>query len=213
MLIVLFFYTALTLECAAISLAKVIGTGKIIKNGVSEFVGRTEVIPAYALHAWKYAYWGYYGNAPFKVIKAVNRLPYTGDYLYQTMIYDPDSGYFDYYYGKFPLNQIRRFNYRCDVSTDSNQFIFNEIENFVIGVWVDSLKKSGYMPPGDPYTAWLKTYGTKLGENCEERPVGGRYFRSDTQIRDTGMSYIQPGWVGYSYDWPMLCWIGDAYNY
>ena len=113
----------------------------------------------------------------------------------------------------FNLSEVKRLNYHCDLSNQTNLFVYNEIENFAVAVWVDSLNKTGSFPPEEPYPAWLKTFGTKLSETCNDNPSESRYFRSGVQLLDSGTSLIQPGWVGYSYTWPMLCWVGDVYDY
>lgn len=211
-ILVLFFIGSIR-PVSAISLGKFLGTGKVIYNSISDFIGKTEVTPAYSLYYWKKIRWGYYSSVPFRTIHYIHRSPVTGYIFYQIFILDPHDNSFSENREPFAVYNMSRRNYRCDSSNSSKLFVVNEVENFALAVWVDSLKKSGQLPPKAPYTAWIKTQGTRVSETCNSPAWESRVFRSDVKLYDTGTSLLQPGWVGYRYNWPMLCWVGDVYDY
>lgn len=195
------------------SLGKIIGTTKTLVQFIGSLAGKTEVTPAYAINYWTARYWGYYAGWPFRNYYAVREDVAFGERFYRSAHLQGD---FTYVVSEepFPVDILRRYNYNCDMAPwMPNTYVYNEVGDFSVAVWVSSLKKTGYFPPGEPYTAWIKSVGTQVAENCNPPPNYSREFRSSVQITDTGISILKPGWPGYSYTFPFLCWVGDCYDY
>lgn len=196
----------------AATLGEIFGTASKLYSAVSGLAGTTEVTPAYAIHYWTARSWGIYGGVPYGHVYVIQR-DILGNYSYfRRSIWDGTT----YYESTetFPLHALQRYNYRCDAAPDNpGTYVYNELEDFTLAVWVGRLVKTGSFPPGEPYRAWIKSVGTRVRENCNPPPVFSREFRSSVLIYDTGTSTIKPGWVGYAYSFPFLCWVGDCYDY
>lgn len=195
------------------SLGKIVGTGKTIVQALSGFIGETDVTPSYMVYYWTGRYWGYYAGVPYRHYYAVRRDGIMGRYFYGSSHFQGDV-LIDASEEPFPVNTLKRYSYRCDMAPWApDLYVHNEVEDFSVAVWVSALKKTGYFPPGEPYTAWIKTVGTRIAENCDPPTTNTREFRSSVAIQDTGFSILKPGWPGYQYTFPFLCWVGDCYDY
>lgn len=197
-------------------LGEIFGYAKDLTSWVGGLVGKTTVTPAYAISMWRQDCWGQYANSPYNVHKYVYR-DLLGSYFY-TFAWEDDFGNWTVSSDPFSINCVSRLNYYCDRSHTLpdgfvQYFIFNELRDFEIAVWAASVVKTGYFPPSQPYPVWLKSDATLLSSTCASVSPYTRETRHGTTIRDTGITTTKMGLVNYDYSWPMLCWVGDCYDY
>ncbi len=193
------------------------GTAKSITSVIGGFIGTTTVTPAYAMKTWRKDSYGYYGNVYFDSRWRVSRSMVTGAYFYdyRNLRFD---GTWSVNQAPFSISTVQRLNYYCNLSTyypdgSASLFIYNDLRDFEIAVWAGAIVKTGYFPPGQPYTAELKSVATRLQTSCKSIPPLTRETRKDVQINDTGYVTTKMDLVSYDYSWPMLCWIGSTYDY
>ena len=167
---------------------------------------------------WRMDSSGFYANVYLDTHWRVDRSVVTGEYTY---LYRNLRGNGTYYVSKdpFPVGCVQRLNYYCDRSVfnpDGTVVLFTSTvtREFEIAVWVAQLQKTGYFPPGAPYATQLKSTATELQTSCRSlsKPEV-RETRKGLQLNDTGYVIVKMALVSYDYSWPMLCWVGETWDY
>jgi hypothetical protein len=114
-----------------------IGLASDIYSLYGDYAGKTTLYPGYALHSWRNDYYGYYRNIKFVNHGRITRNPSNGDYQYELRSILLD-GTGTISRDSFPLNYLRRREYRCDQSIPAVgwepevKFVYNELEDFVL---------------------------------------------------------------------------------
>lgn len=113
----------------------------------------------------------------------------------------------------FIVPPLERSNFYCDLSYGPNLFIVMDTIDFRIDAWADSVTKTGYWPASGPYHTILKSTATEIQQNCQTSVSNQRLVRHGFEINDTGITQVAMPLVDYRYAWPMLCWVGEFYEY
>ncbi|MDH7502766.1 MAG: hypothetical protein QHJ82_08665 [Verrucomicrobiota bacterium] len=199
-----------------------IGFAKTLKSVVGEFVGGTTVTPACALGRWDYYVYGIYGKTEDGKPKYFGqhwqaiRNPYTGEYFYREESRDERTGrWHEVRHEPISIPRLSRATYTC-VQSPNGQIIYNKLEDFSIQVWAASVKKTGYFPPKEPYTAYMKCDATSQQYNCAQMdfmPQTTKIRSAPIQLRDSGIVTVKMPIVQYEYSFPPLLWVGDWKDY
>ncbi|HOK78526.1 MAG TPA: hypothetical protein PLW35_12495 [Verrucomicrobiota bacterium] len=199
-----------------------IGFAKTLKSTVGELVGGTTVTPACALGRWDYYVYGIYGKTEDGKPKYFGqhwqaiRNPYTGEYFYREESRDERTGrWHEVRHEPISIPSLSRATYTCVLSPNA-QMIYNRLEDFSIQVWAASVKKTGYFPPKEPYTAYMKCDATSRQCNCAHMdfmPQTTKIRSAPIQLRDSGIVTVKMPIVQYEYSFPPLLWVGDWKDY
>jgi hypothetical protein len=178
----------------------------------------TTVTPAYAINMWRMDTSGDYGNMHLDTHWRADRSIVTGVYTFQFRNLRWDG---TYYVSKdpFPIDCVQRLSYYCDrsvVNLDGTVVPFTSTvtREFEIAVGVAQLQKTGFFPPGGPFSTELKSVATELQTSCKSLPRREvRETRKGLILNDTGYVIVKMALMSYDYSWPMLCWVGETYDY
>ena len=125
-----------------------------------------------SLEEYKYYYYGFYRNNPFKTCFYFYQDPITRQQFYITTFLNPDgSETLDR--NPFPVQQVNRRNFRCDRSTTNDngvvvRFIYNVIEDFKITVYNRVTAESGILVHRGPFPVRIIFPVTPLAINCTD---------------------------------------------
>lgn len=206
-------------QCGAVGLGDVWGVAKEFTSAVGGFVGTTKVTPVYALHKWRKDDYGYYRSVYYYTQRRVEREPHTGAYLFKHRVWQFDGSWVEQT-SPFSLGSVERKSYSCDLSTydpwtgemiDFNWY--NTIMDFEVAVWAGLIVKTGLFPPGQPYTAQLKSVAIQVQTTCSTPAAYSQEVRQPFQINDTSFVTSRMPLAHCDYSWLMLCWVGDTYDY
>lgn len=199
-----------------------IGIAKTIKSAVGAFIGETTVIPACALARWDHYDYGIYGKNSegkpnyFGQHLQVIRDPHTGDFSYKTELRDCKTGkWFVANRDVISIPRLSRLTWTC-VPTPRAPFIYNTLEDFSLHVWAASVTKTGYFPPREPYTAFVKCDATSCQYNCADLNFTPRQTKIRSKpilLRDSGTVMVKMPIPQYEYSFPPLLWVGKWYEY
>jgi hypothetical protein len=193
------------------------GYAKTFLSAVEGFIGSTTVTPAYALLEWRRDITGYYHSGYYESHYYCSRNMYTSTYYYNTRIWLYGDT-FSITHTSFDVTPLQRLNYNCNqdwYALDGTLIRDNMsvLANFKVAVWAHSIVKTGFFPPAQPYTGWLKTEGTLLQSTCDAVTPYVQPMSTSFLLRDTGWCIVQVGWVNYDDTYPMLCWMGEYGDY
>jgi len=199
-----------------------IGFAKTLKSIWGGIVGETTVTPACALAKWDSYVYGIYGKREdgkpnyFGCHLQVIRNPYTGAFFYKKELRDQYTGQWSLAGNEqIDIPRLARMTYTC-VPTPGGPIIYNMLEDFSLQVWAASVKKTGYFPPKEPYTAYMKSDATSLQQNCDQlsfTPQQTKIRSTPIPLRDSGTLTVKMPIVQYEYAFPPLLWVGDWKDY
>jgi hypothetical protein len=195
----------------------VVGLVSDLSNGGFAIEGKTTLNPALVVHSWRNDYYGYRSNIKFGTHGRISRNQFTGDYKYELRSLQSD-GTHSVSKDVFPVNVLRRRNYRCDRSAPAFEWvpaqkhIFNELEDFVVALYHASPPvKTGFTPPGAPYKFIARTGAESIPNNCN--PVDPLFEEVDCPVilrHDWGTAFGKFPLVDFEYAWPPSVW-GQMY--
>jgi hypothetical protein len=180
--------------------------------GVGEgLIPKTEITPAYAIKEWSSVVQGEYCEFAYYTKRTITRNALTGDFVYYTKEWN-GVAYVESN-ATFAVVGTAVRNYYCDRSSDACFYWDYQWEAFSIEAWIKSIQKSGINPPGQPYSAFLKTDLLGVQRDCNP-PVDNwpNYYMGFT-LNDVGRTTIVPMMNPYAYEWPVLMWVGKEYDY
>ncbi len=191
----------------------VVGLVSDLSNGGFAIEGKTTLNPALLVHSWRNDYYGYRSNIKFGTHGRISRNQFTGDYIYELRTLKPDGTY-SLSKDVFPVNVLRRRNYRCDRSAPAFEWvpaqkhIFNEIEDFVVALYYASPPvKTGLRPPGAPYKFIARTGAERISKNCNSiDPFSGVVDCDVSMLNDWGIVYERFPFIDFEYAWPPSVW-------
>jgi hypothetical protein len=201
-------------------IAMVVGLSSDLYSGHIALDGKTVLSPALVVHSWRNDYYGYRSNIKFETHGRISRNQYTGDYKYELRSLKSDGTY-SVSGDVFPIDVMRRRNYRCDRSAPAFEWvpaqkhIFNELEDFVVALYHASPPaKTGRNPPKAPYKFIARTDAVSLPNNCN--PVDPLSVEVDCMVimlKDWGTVYERFPLVDVEYAWPPSVWGERAFIY
>lgn len=199
-----------------------IGFAKTLKSIWGGIVGETTVTPACALARWDSYVYGIYGKREdgkpnyYGRHLQVTRNEFTGLFSYKTELRDQYTGrWYAVDRQQIDIPRLARMTYTC-VPTPGGPFIHNTLEDFSLHVWAASVKKTGYFPPKEPYTAYMKCDAKSLQKNCTHvdfNPRDTKIRSTPIPLRDSGTVTVKMPIVQYEYAFPPLLWVGNWKDY
>jgi len=190
-----------------------IGLASDIYSLYGDYAGKTTLYPGYALHSWRNDYYGYYRNIKFVNHGRITSNPSNGDYQYELRSILLD-GTGTISRDSFPLNYLRRREYRCDQSIPAVgwepevKFVYNELEDFVLAFFHASPpQKTGFYAPNAPYRVIARTGMEKISGNCNPlKPWSGEGECHAILFDDWGTVYERFPFINFQYAWPPSVW-------
>ena len=93
------------------------------------------------------------------------------------------------------------------------QMEITDLETFTMEMWISRLERSGLFSPRPPFKGCLKSTASMVSDGCSPPPPISQETRKSVMITDTGYSILTFGLLPYEFTYPMLCWVGDEYDY
>ncbi|MCP5523757.1 MAG: hypothetical protein H7A46_19645 [Verrucomicrobiales bacterium] len=222
---------------ASLSVVEIVG----LSNGIPGIIrtvnslrGSLTVVPSSALGEWHFVVGGtnftpsgteYWGGRLH-----VQRDLLTGRFHFKSFDRDPTTGlWLLLTKDPFPIGDSQgrpatRVNvFSCPLAPSGLTVVY-ELENFKVDVWVNSISYTGRRPTG-PFESYLKSHVTKESQSvsqplppfeahiskCVSLPLTGT-LRVDPPPTYLTFTYEGPG-TSFVYSWPMLQWVGNAWDY